>query len=103
MSYDPTPGFYEEFNQKFAAFWKSKTGKVVAIKQSHGGSGSDNFVWCLMGWQADVVTLALAFDIDAIAERKILPADWQARLPNQSAPYTSTIVLVRAELSKTTI
>jgi sulfate/thiosulfate-binding protein len=96
VSYDPTREFYEEFNQKFAAFWKSKTGKVVAIKQSHGGSGKQARA-VLDGLEADVVTLALAFDIDAIAERKILPADWQARLPNQSAPYTSTIVfLVRA-------
>lgn len=93
-SYDPTREFYEEFNAKFADYWKSKTGATVEIKQSHGGSGKQARA-VIDGLEADVVTLALAYDIDAIAENaRLLPTDWQKRLPHNSAPYTSTIVFV---------
>lgn len=97
VSYDPTREFYTEFNAAFAKYWKEKTGVTVAIRQSHGGSGRQARA-VIDGLQADVVTLALAFDIDAIADRaRLLPADWQKRLPNNSTPYTSTIVfLVRS-------
>lgn len=94
VSYDPTREFYREFNRVFAAHWKAKTGDVVQFRQSHGGSGAQARA-VIDGLQADVVTLALAADIDAIAQRtgKIAP-DWQARLPHRSAPYVSTIVFV---------
>jgi len=97
VSYDPTRELYEEVNKMFAKEWKAKTGDDVVFQQSHGGSGKQARA-VIDGLQADVVTLALAFDIDAIAEKaKLLPADWQQRLPNNSAPFTSTIVfLVRA-------
>jgi sulfate transport system substrate-binding protein len=91
VSYDPTREFYVEFNAAFAKSWKEKTGDTVTIKQSHGGS-SKQARSVIDGLRADVVTLALGYDIDAIAERaKLLPADWQTRLPNNSSPYVSTI------------
>jgi sulfate/thiosulfate transport system substrate-binding protein len=94
VSYDPTRELYEDFNQQFAAYWKGKTGQEVTIRQSHGGSGKQARS-VIDGLQADVVTLALAYDIDQIAEKGgLLPADWQKRLPDNSSPYTSTIVLL---------
>lgn len=94
VSYDPTREFYTEFNQAFAKHWKEKAGKDVTIDQSHGGSGKQAR-GVIDGLEADVVTLALAYDIDVIAEKgKLLPADWQSRLPQNSSPYTSTIVFV---------
>jgi sulfate/thiosulfate-binding protein len=94
VSYDPTRELYKDINTAFAAYWKGKTGQVLDIKQSHGGSGKQARA-VIDGLQADVVTLALAGDIDEIAERaKLLPANWQSRLPNNSTPYTSTIVLL---------
>jgi sulfate/thiosulfate-binding protein len=94
VSYDPTRELYEDFNQQFAAYWKGKTGQEVIIRQSHGGSGKQARS-VIDGLGADVVTLALAYDIDQIAEKGgLLPADWQTRLPNNSSPYTSTIVLL---------
>ena len=97
VSYDPTREFYSEYNKLFAAHWKAKTGDNVTVKQSHGGSGKQARS-IIDGLQADVATLALAGDIDALhANGKLIPADWLGRLPKQSAPYTSTIVfLVRA-------
>jgi len=93
-SYDPTRELFQEINTAFAASWKQKTGDKVVIQQSHGGSGRQSRS-VIDGLKADVVTLALAYDIDAIAERaKLLPTDWLQRLPNNSAPYTSTIVFV---------
>lgn len=90
VSYDPTREFYEEYNQLFAKHWKGE----VQIKQSHGGSGKQARA-VIDGLQADVVTLALAYDIDAIAEKsKLLPKDWQKKFPNQSCPYASTIVFL---------
>jgi sulfate transport system substrate-binding protein len=94
VSYDPTRELYEDFNQQFAAYWKGKTGREVTVRQSHGGSGKQARS-VIDGLQADVVTLALAYDIDQIAEKGgLLPADWQKRLPDNSSPYTSTIVLL---------
>jgi sulfate/thiosulfate transport system substrate-binding protein len=94
VSYDPTRELYEDFNQQFAAYWKGKTGQEVKIRQSHGGSGKQARA-VIDGLEADVVTLALAYDIDQIAEKSgALPADWQSRLPDNSSPYTSTIVLL---------
>ncbi len=94
VSYDPTREFYVAFNRAFAAHWKTQTGQDIAIKQSHGGSGKQARS-VIDGLDADVVTLALAGDIDALAANGgWLPKDWQKRLPNNSAPYTSTIVLV---------
>jgi sulfate transport system substrate-binding protein len=94
VSYDPTRELYQDFNAAFAKYWKAKTGGDVTINQSHGGSGAQSRS-VIDGLQADVVTLGLAYDIDAIAEKsKILPADWQTRLPNNSTPYTSTIVFL---------
>ncbi len=97
VSYDPTREFYDAFNVAFAAEWRRRTGAVVVVHQSHGGSGKQARA-VIDGLEADVVTLGLAFDIDALARRAdLLPADWQHRLPDNSAPYTSTIVfLVRA-------
>ncbi|HSW27234.1 MAG TPA: sulfate ABC transporter substrate-binding protein [Burkholderiaceae bacterium] len=96
VSYDPTRELYADFNKAFAAHWKAKTGDSVIVRQSHGGSGKQARS-VIDGLEADVVTLALAYDIDEIGERaKLLPADWQKRLPHNSAPYTSTyIFLVR--------
>ncbi len=94
VSYDPTREFYEEFNTLFAKHWKEKTGQDVKITQSHGGSGKQARS-VIDGLKADVVTLALAYDIDAIAEKgKLLPTDWQSKLPQNSAPYRSTIVFL---------
>lgn len=94
VSYDPTRELYEEFNAAFAKHWKVTTGQGVTIKQSHGGAGKQARA-VIDGLEADVVTLALAYDIDAIAEKaKLFPANWQSRLPNNSAPYTSTIVFL---------
>jgi sulfate transport system substrate-binding protein len=93
-SYDPTRELYKELNPLFIADYKAKTGKTVSINQSHGGSGAQARA-VIDGLQADVVTLALAYDIDAIARTgKSLPANWQSRLPNNSAPYTSTFVFL---------
>ena len=93
VSYDPTRELYQEVNEEFAKEWKEKTGQTVTIKQSHGGSGKQSRS-VIDGLEADVVTLALAYDIDAIAERGLIPADWQQRLPDNSSPYTSTIVFL---------
>ncbi len=94
VSYDPTREFYVEYNKVFAAYWKAKTGDEVIVKQSHGGSGKQARA-VVDGLQADVVTLALAADVDALyANAKLVPEGWQKRLPNNSAPYTSTIVFL---------
>ena len=94
VSYDPTRELYEEYNKAFAAQWLSRTGETVVINQSHGGSGKQARA-VIDGLQADVVTLALAADIDAIADKaKLLPSDWQSKLPQNSTPYTSTIVFL---------
>jgi sulfate transport system substrate-binding protein len=94
VSYDPTRELYEDFNQQFASYWKGKTGQTVTIRQSHGGSGKQARS-VIDGLEADVVTLALAYDIDQIGEKGgLLPANWQTRLPDNSSPYTSTIVLL---------
>jgi len=94
VSYDPTRELYQEFNAAFSNYWKGKTGDAVTIKLSHGGSGKQARS-VIDGNDADVVTLALAYDIDAIADKaRLLPADWQKRLPNNSSPYTSTIVFL---------
>src|SRR6201747_1440457 len=93
VSYDPTRELYADFNKAFAAAYQKETGKSVEIKQSHGGSGSQARS-VIDGLKADVVTLALAYDIDAIAAKGLLAADWQKRLPLNASPYTSTIVFL---------
>src|SRR5512139_4137674 len=94
VSYDPTRELYSDFNREFARHWKARTGEKVSVRQSHGGSGKQART-VIDGLPADVVTLALAFDIDKIAEKgHLLPANWQSRLPNNSSPYTSTIVFL---------
>jgi sulfate transport system substrate-binding protein len=94
VSYDPTRELYQDYNAAFIKHWKEKTGDTIVIQQAHGGSGKQARA-VIDGLQADIVTLALAYDIDAIAEKsKLLPADWQKRLPNNSTPYTSTIVFL---------
>jgi sulfate/thiosulfate transport system substrate-binding protein len=94
VSYDPTRELYQDYNSAFAKYWKDKTGQDVTINQSHGGSGKQARA-VIDGLQADVVTLALAYDVDAICDKaKLLPKDWQKRLPNNSTPYTSTIVFL---------
>ena len=94
VSYDPTRELYQAFNAKFVGQWQASSGQVVTINQSHGGSGKQSRS-VIDGLEADVVTLALAYDIDAIADKaKLLPADWQKRLPDNSTPYTSTIVFL---------
>ncbi|MGQ0800380.1 MAG: sulfate ABC transporter substrate-binding protein [Pseudomarimonas sp.] len=94
VSYDPTREFYREFNDAFAADWRAKTGDTVTVQVSHGGSGKQARS-VIDGLRADVVTLALSGDIDAIAANaRLLPPDWQTRLPNNSSPYTSTIVFL---------
>ena len=94
VSYDPTRELYTEYNAAFAKHWQAKTGDSVNVSQSHGGSGKQAQS-VINGLEGDVVTLALAYDIDAIAtQAKLLPADWQKRLPNNSTPYTSTIVFL---------
>lgn len=94
VSYDPTRELYQEFNQEFIKYWKDKTKEEVEIQQSHGGAGKQTRA-VIDGLEADVLTLALSYDIDQISERaRLLPKDWQSRLPNKSLPYTSTIVLL---------
>jgi sulfate/thiosulfate-binding protein len=94
VSYDPTRELYQDINKAFAAQWQARTGQTVSIRQSHGGSGRQARS-VIDGLDADVVTLALAYDIDEIADKgKLLPAEWQKRLPHNSSPYTSTIVLL---------
>ncbi|MGH6739928.1 MAG: sulfate ABC transporter substrate-binding protein, partial [Bradyrhizobium sp.] len=93
VSYDPTRELYVDFNKAFATAYQKETGKSVEIKQSHGGSGSQARA-VIDGLQADVVTLALAYDIDAIAAKGLTSADWQKRLPQNASPYTSTIVFL---------
>jgi len=94
VSYDPTRELYQDYNSAFAKFWKEKSGDTVNIQQSHGGSGKQARA-VIDGLEADVVTLALAYDVDAIAEKaRLLPNNWQTRLPNNSTPYTSTIVFL---------
>jgi sulfate transport system substrate-binding protein len=93
VSYDPTRELYQEFNAAFAKHWKAKAGRNVTIRQSHGGAAKQARA-VIDGLEADVVTLALAYDIDAIAEAGLLARDWQKRLPDNSAPYTSTIVFL---------
>jgi sulfate transport system substrate-binding protein len=94
VSYDPTRELYQEFNAAFAKRWQAKTGQTVAIKQSHGGSSKQARA-VIDGLQADVVTLALAYDIDAISGKAaLLPENWNTRLPHNSAPYTSTIIFL---------
>jgi sulfate transport system substrate-binding protein len=93
VSYDPTRELYQDFNAAFAKYWKGKTGQDVEIQQSHGGSGKQARS-VIDGLEADVVTLALAYDVDAVANSGLLPKNWQTRLPLNSAPYTSTIVFL---------
>ncbi|UZE48439.1 sulfate ABC transporter substrate-binding protein [Rhodopseudomonas sp. P2A-2r] len=93
VSYDPTRELYSDFNKAFAASYQKDTGKSIEIKQSHGGSGAQARS-VIDGLQADVVTLALAYDVDAIANKGLLAKDWQKRLPQNSSPYTSTIVFL---------
>jgi sulfate/thiosulfate transport system substrate-binding protein len=94
VSYDPTRELYQDFNAAFVKYWKEKTGDTVTVQQSHGGSSKQARA-VIDGLQADVVTLALAFDVESIAERsRLLPVDWQKRLPNNSSPYTSTILFL---------
>ncbi|HEY3932285.1 MAG TPA: sulfate ABC transporter substrate-binding protein [Verrucomicrobiae bacterium] len=94
VSYDPTRELYQDYNAAFAKYWKTKTGDDVVVSQSHGGSGKQALS-VINGLEADVVTLALAYDVDAIAEKTgEIPADWQKQLPDNSAPYTSTIVFL---------
>jgi sulfate/thiosulfate-binding protein len=97
VSYDPTREFYEEYNPLFQAHWQKKTGERIKIRQSHGGSGKQARS-VIDGLQADVVTLALAYDIDVIASRSgLIPKDWQQKLSHHSSPFTSTIVFVVRE------
>jgi sulfate transport system substrate-binding protein len=93
VSYDPTRELYDEINKSFSKQWKEKSGESVVIKQSHGGSGKQARA-VIDGLEADVVTLALAYDIDALANANLVPKEWQSRLPQNSSPYTSTIVFL---------
>jgi sulfate transport system substrate-binding protein len=94
VSYDPTRELYQDFNAAFAKQWKAKTGDNVTVKQSHGGSGKQARA-VIDGLEADVVTLALAYDVDALYDKaKLIPVDWQKRLPHNASPYTSTIVFL---------
>ena len=94
VSYDPTREFYQDFNAAFSQYWLQKTGDKVTVKASHGGSGKQARA-IIDGLDADVATLALGYDVDQLAEKgKLIPADWQKRLPHNSSPYTSTIVLL---------
>jgi sulfate/thiosulfate transport system substrate-binding protein len=93
VSYDPTRELYQAENAAFANAWKAKTGKEIDIQQSHGGSGKQARA-VIDGLEADVVTLALAYDVDAVAQSGLLPANWQTLLPNNSTPFTSTIVFL---------
>jgi sulfate transport system substrate-binding protein len=97
VSYDPTRELYQEFNREFVSYWQEKTGEKVTVLQSHGGSGSQARA-VIGGLEADVVTLALAYDIDMIHNlSQLIPVDWQSRLPYNSSPYTSTIVFLVRE------
>ncbi|MCE8020363.1 sulfate ABC transporter substrate-binding protein [Halomonas sp. MCCC 1A11036] len=96
VSYDPTREFYREYNALFAEHWLEEADQQVNVRQSHGGSGSQGRA-VLDGLDADVVTLALGYDVDALRQRELIPDDWQSRLPNNSSPYTSTIVIVVRE------
>jgi sulfate/thiosulfate transport system substrate-binding protein len=93
VSYDPTRELYVAVNAAFAKYWKNKTGQDVTFRQSHGGSGSQARA-VIDGLDADVVTLALAYDIDAVANSGLIHKEWQKRLPQNSSPYTSTIVFL---------
>ncbi len=94
VSYDPTRELYQDFNAAFAKHWQAKTGEALSIRQSHGGSGRQARA-VIDGLEADVVTLALAYDIDVLHDRgNLVPADWQKKLPNNASPYTSTIVFL---------
>ncbi|MFI4890257.1 MAG: sulfate ABC transporter substrate-binding protein [Steroidobacterales bacterium] len=93
VSYDATSEFYEDYDRAFAAYWRSQHGEAITVYQSHGGSGKQARS-VLEGLDADVVTLALAYDIDVLASRGLVAANWQARLPGNSAPYTSTVVFL---------
>ncbi len=93
VSYDPTREFYQEYNQAFGEFWKQRTGQEVNFKQSHGGSGKQARS-VIDGLQADVVTLALANDIEEIVNAGLINKNWQKQFPNNSAPYTSTVVFL---------
>jgi sulfate/thiosulfate-binding protein len=94
VSYDPTRELYTDFNSSFARKWEAETGQKVTINQSHGGSGKQARA-VIDGLQADVVTLALAYDVDALYQKaKLIPQDWQTRLPDNSSPYYSTIVFI---------
>ena len=93
VSYDPTREFYQEYNAAFAKHWKATNNEVVTINQSHGGSGKQARA-VIDGLDADVVTLALAYDVGALATKALIPADWQKRLPQNASPYTSTIVFL---------
>jgi len=94
VSYDPTRELYQDYNKEFIKYWKEKTGEDVAVQQSHGGAGKQTRA-VIDGLEADVLTLALSYDIDQISKKaRLLPADWQSRLPNNSLPYTSTIVFL---------
>jgi sulfate/thiosulfate transport system substrate-binding protein len=100
VSYDPTRELYQEFDAAFAKYWQAKTGQPVVIRQSHGGSSAQARA-VIDGLDADVVTLALAYDVDAIAAAGLIKPDWQKRLPQNASPYTSTIVfLVRRAIRK---
>jgi sulfate/thiosulfate transport system substrate-binding protein len=101
VSYDPTRELYVDYNAAFAKYWKAKTGQAVKINQSHGGSGKQARS-VIDGLQGDVVTLALAADIDAVAAQgKLLPINWQSRYPDNSSPYTSTIVFLESRIGAT--
>ncbi len=93
VSYDPTRELYQDFNRSFAAYWRQKTGQSVSVRQSHGGSGKQARS-IIDGLEADVATLALGYDIDAIADAGLAARNWQRRLPSNSSPYTSTVVFV---------
>lgn len=93
VSYDPTRELYQEFNKSFADYWKAKTGDTVVVKQSHGGSGKQARS-VIDGLEADVVSLALSGDIDQLANRRLIDENWASRFPNNSSPYTSTIVFL---------
>src|SRR5262249_51745928 len=93
VSYDPTRELYQEYNSAFSRYWQGKTGQSIRIQQSHGGSSKQARA-VIDGLEADVVTLGLAYDVDAIAKANLLPGNWQSRLPDNSSPYTSTIIFL---------
>jgi sulfate transport system substrate-binding protein len=93
VSYDPTRELYQDYNAAFARHWKATNNEVVTVRQAHGGSGKQARA-VIDGLDADVVTLALGYDVGALAEKQLIPTDWQKRLPNNAAPYTSTIVFL---------